>query len=57
MLRQHALERHARVEREQRFDVLMITMARACGEVALVRQMLEVGPEQLAAGSESVAFA
>ena len=50
MLRLHAFQRHPRIELEQRFDVLEVIAARARGEVALVRQMLEVGPEQLAAG-------
>ena len=50
VLRLHALERDSRIEFEQSLDVLVVVVARACGEVALVRQVLEVGPEQLAAG-------
>ena len=50
VLRLHAFQRHAGIEREQRFDVLVVIMPRAGGEMALVRQMLKVGDQQIAAG-------
>ena len=50
VLRLHAVQRHARIELEQGFYVLEVVAARARGELALVRQVLEVSPEQLAAG-------
>jgi len=41
------------VEREQRLDILVVIAPRALGEVALVRQVLEIGPEQFLAGSDA----
>ena len=50
VLRLHARELHARIELEQGFDVLFVIAARARGKVTLMRQVLEIAREQLAAG-------
>ena len=49
MLRLHVCELDARIEREQRFDVLPVIVACARGKVPLLRQVIEKRSERLAA--------